>query len=188
MKYTFLLLLSALILTSCEPVKKNSDKKESPKTTFEFKQANSKFQSIALSEDGDLRGLDIGVGIDKLQDLEKFLLLEDDFYKHYQIDLNSYEFFDLIYYKYDNKLDEITVDVHLENDIEALEIHDDFVQWLSAKYGEPLLDYNGDLIWNKSVNDSTVVSFNLKMVSTFPDADKAGLEKKIELGIITLSK
>lgn len=171
---------------ACEPVEKKV--KTESTVSFDFKESSEKFKSIALMDDGDLRGIDIGTSVKKLVDMEKFLILEDDFYKHYQIDLNSYEFFDLIYYKYDGKLDEITVDIHLEDDLEALEIHDDFVQWFSSKYGEGLLDYNGDLVWNKSLNDSTVIAYNLKMVSTFPDKDKAGLEKKIELGIITLAK
>lgn len=177
-----------LTLVACQPVKTESDAKIEPASSFQFEEANEKFKSIALMNKGDLRGINIGASAKNITDLEKYVILEDDFYKHYQIDLNSYEFFDLIYYKYDDKLDEITVDIHLEDDLDALQIHDDFVNWLNAKYGKGLLDYNGDMVWNKSLNDSTVVAFNLKMVSTFPDKDKAGLEKKIELGIITLAK
>jgi hypothetical protein len=171
---------------ACQPTNKKVSTVSN--VSFDFKKSNEKFKSIALMDDGDLRGIDIGASVKNLVDMEKFLILEDDFYKHYQIDLNSYEFFDLIYYKYDGKLDEITVDIHLEDDLEALEIHDDFVNWFSAKHGPGILDYNGDMIWNKNLNDSTVIAYNLKMVSTFSDKDKAGLEKKIELGIITLAK
>jgi hypothetical protein len=186
MKYFLLSILVSVAFLACQPVEKKV--KLENNVNFSFRQANEKFKSIALMESGDLRGMDIGSSSSKLSDLEKFLILEDDFYKHYQIDLNSYEFFDLIYFKYDGKLDEITVDIHLESDLEALEIHDDFVNWFDSKYGKSVLDYNGDLVWNKNLNDSTVIAYNLKMVSSFTDGDKAGLEKKIELGIITLAK
>ena len=186
MKHFLLSTLVSVAFMACQPVEMKG--KVENNVNFVFDEANEKFKRIAFKEEGDLRGLNIGTSSNNLLDIENFLILEDDFYKHYQIDLNSYEFFDLIYYKYDGKLDEITVDIHLESDLEALEIHDDFVNWLDSKYGKSVLDYNGDLVWNKNLNDSTVIAYNLKMVSSFPDADKAGLEKKIELGIITLAK
>ena len=185
MRVLSILIVSSLLLYACNPKTETSSKDNvvEEAESFVFKEASSRFQSIALLMDGDFRGMDIGSSMSSVNDLEEMLIMNDDFYRHYQIDLNEYEFFDLLYYNFDGKLDEITVDVHMESDDEAYQVFSDFEKFFNAKYGKSLLDYDGHLVWNKKKNDGTTVAYNLKYVSTFPEDDKAVLEKKIEIGV-----
>lgn len=184
MKFLSILVLTSILFTACQSPKGNDNSKSesTEKSAFSFEQASNRFQSIALLNSGDLRGMDIGSPMSQVTDMEEMLIMNDDFYRHYQIDLNEFEFFDLLYYNYDGKLDEIAIDVHMESDDEAYEVYSDFEKYFTSKFGNPLVDYNGHLLWNKSDGES-VIAYNLKFVSSYPEDDKAILEKKIEIGI-----
>ena len=186
MRVLSVIIVSSVLFFACSPATETQSKNNNPveeSENFNFKNSSPRFQSIALLMDGDFRGMNIGAPMSSVNDIEEMLIMNDDFYRHYQIDLNQYEFFDLLYYNFDGKLDEIAVDVHMESDDEAFQVFSDFENFFSAKYGKSLLDYDGHLVWNDKKKDGTTVAYNLKYVSTFPEDDTAVLEKKIEIGV-----
>lgn len=174
---------------ACTPVDndKNSETKvapEKPKLNLDQLVTSSPvLESVLLIPDGDFRGLDIGDPIDQVNDVTSALVMEDQKYKHYQIDISDYEFFDLIYYNFEGKLDEIEAEVYMEKDDDSYPIYADLEKFFTAKYGKPMFGYNGEYIWNKVNPDSSVVAYQLKYVSTFPEVGKEVIEKKIEIGI-----
>jgi hypothetical protein len=73
--------------------------------------------------------------------------------------------------------------VHMSEDATAYEVYTNFEDFFISKYGEPTIDFNGFLNWNEAQEDSSIVGYNLKYVSTYPEDGEAILETKIKIGV-----
>lgn len=185
MKAVFTILVLAIYFVGCQPKKDTpTAKTKSAKVDLEqLVTSNERLESILLMPEGDFRGLDIGDPIEQVSDLRSALVMEDREYKHYQIDISEYEFFDLIYYNFEGKLDEIEAEVYMEKDDDSYPIYEDLQTFFAQKYGKPMISLDGGFLWNEVKADSSIVAYQLKYVSTFPDTGKESIEKKIKISI-----
>lgn len=149
-----------LFLVSCDRNNKLSEKGEM-------------LEKIILTEEGHFRGITIGDKIDKVKNVEKAALADEDKdYLYYDINLNENDFYNIAYSFDESGLYEIMVDVNFDNKAEVEELFNSFDKYFTDKYGEGFMEENFT-IWKTSSDVSKQIE--IAMTNNIEDSGEGYL-------------
>ncbi len=137
-----------------------------------LKKYSPELQLLILNEDAVFRGHQFGDFSEKIRAIEKGILLNEDEYLLYEIEINKDEDAEIIYYL--NKKDQITgfgLELLVQTSKEELLLYNEFNKYYTEKFGKPKLKTDKTLIWQ------TKMGYCIEMGETNKDGE---LEIEIE--------
>lgn len=120
---------------------------------------NEHYNTILKSEQGDFRGVEIGMSKNQVKKLEDTSFLKDEMptYLHYDIPINMGNSYTVAYdFSEDEKLYEIEVSVFFDVIEDAQTLLEDFENTFTKKYGNGSNSDDGFIIWNNKSNGKNI--------------------------------
>jgi hypothetical protein len=146
-KISFTILLS-LLLFSCR--------------TKDVSEYGNLFESVVITDDGQLRGASIGDDLEKIKNIEQAKIVEEESdYLFYDQSLNENEYFNVAYYFDNTGLYEIMLDVTLENEKKGNDLFTSFHNFFTERHGNPKME-EGFYIWKTTSDVSEHIEIALK--------------------------
>jgi hypothetical protein len=118
---------------------------------------NQHYNTILKSDEGNIRGVEIGAGIEAVKALEDSTFLKNEMpdYLYYEYDINMGNSYTATYdFSEENKLYEIEIAVYFDVIEDANTLFTDFSNHYNKKYGKGKIEEDGYTTWH------TANSFN----------------------------
>jgi hypothetical protein len=105
-------------------------------------------QNIVVSEEGIIRGMELGLpGTQINKELAKLEVKEDN-YAYFQADLNAAEFFDIEYFMVEDTLKKVEIEIYPSNDSRTPQLLVELESYFENKFGNSMQGFDDFKIWN----------------------------------------
>ena len=162
-KILFIGLISMSVI-SCKP--KSAEVKEEDKTTAAavtpFEEWTQDLQTIVVSKEGVLRGIDLGTAASEIKKESAALENQDKNYAYFQSDLNQIEFFDVEYSFVEDSIAAIEMEIYAATDDRAPELYIELESYFNERFGTNLYGLNDYQIWNTTTAKGQKVALGLR--------------------------
>jgi hypothetical protein len=181
LKRTLSILTVAGILMACQP-KKQADSSANETENIAFSERSENVKTLVQSDEGILRGIDLGVPKDVVKKKESAKLeSEDADYAYFQSDLNDIEFFDIEYSFVEDTIFGIELEVFAGSDETAPLIYVEMEEYFDQKFGKGVYGLDDYQIWNTKTKDGKDVVLGMKFVIPLEEGSTPRVKVKSEL-------
>lgn len=119
-------------------------------------------QTIVVSNEGILRGIDLGTPASEIKKESAALENQDKNYAYFQSDLNQIEFFDVEYSFLEDSISAIELEVYAATADRAPELYVELESYFNERFGKNLYGLNDYQIWNTTTAKGQKVALGLR--------------------------
>lgn len=179
---TFSVIAMAAILTSCGPQKQSNDETQAASEKIGFTKRSENVQTLIQSDNGILRGIDLGVPASVIKKKESAKLeTEDSDFVYFQSDLNDVEFFDIEYSLVEDTIYGIEMEVFAASNETAPIIYVELEEYFDQKFGKSIYGLNDYQIWNTKTANGLNAVIGMKFVVSLEENSSPRVQIKSEL-------